>query len=70
MVLELAAIGALALVVCILLTLQRHRSGRRPPTDVADRIQVLSDSLVTLQRTLDARLDYATEGLNTSLVTA
>jgi DNA recombination protein RmuC len=67
--LEVAAITGLALVVIALLVLQVRGLGRHPPTDITDRVQALADGLVNLQRTLDARIDHATQALNTSLVT-
>jgi DNA recombination protein RmuC len=67
--LELVTIAGLALAVLVLLILQLRPGGRHPPADVADCLQGLSDSLVHLQRTLDARIDHTTQALNTSLVT-
>lgn len=66
--LEVVAIGGLAIVVFVLLILQLRTLGHRPSTDAADRMQMLADSLVTLQRSLDARIDQASQALNTSLV--
>lgn len=67
--LELATIGGLVLVVLVLLIRQVRSGERHTPTDVANRLQGLSDSLVHLQQTLDARIDHVTQALNTSLVT-
>lgn len=67
--LELVTIGGLVLVVLVLLILQFRSGERHAPTDVANRLQGLSDSLVHLQQTLDARIDHVTQALNTSLVT-
>jgi DNA recombination protein RmuC len=69
MMFEIAAIGGLALVVLILLTLQLRTLSHQPPADLADHLHGLSDSLIALQRTLDARIDHANQALNTSLVT-
>jgi DNA recombination protein RmuC len=69
--LELAAISGLALVIILLICLicLRRTPGRQPPADLAARLQVLSEGLLNLQRTLDARIDHASQALNTSLVT-
>jgi DNA recombination protein RmuC len=66
--LELAAISGLVLVIVLLLC-QLRTLARQPPADLAARFQVLSEGLLNLQRTLDARIDHASQALNTSLVT-
>jgi DNA recombination protein RmuC len=67
--LEFAIIGGLVLVVCALLIMQFRHLGRQPPADLAERMQALSENLVNLQRTLDARIEHSGQALNTSLVT-
>ena len=67
--LEFAIIGGLVLVVCALLIMQFRHLGRQPPADLAERVQALSENLVNLQRTLDARIEHSGQALNTSLVT-
>jgi DNA recombination protein RmuC len=67
--LELVIIGGLGLVIVALLAWHLHTLGRQSPPDLADRVQILSEGLLNLQRTLDARLDHSTQALNTSLVT-
>ncbi|MGH8064124.1 MAG: DNA recombination protein RmuC [Candidatus Entotheonellia bacterium] len=67
--LELVLISSLGLVVIALLVWHLCTLGRRPSPDLADRVQVLSEGLFNLQRTLDARIDHSTQALNTSLVT-
>ncbi len=56
-------LGAIALLLWHLRTLRRH-----PAADLAERVQGLSEGLLNLQRTLDARIDHSTQALNTSLV--
>ena len=67
--LELVLISSLGLAVIALLVWRRCTLGRRPSPDLVDRVQVLSEGLFNLQRTLDARIDHSTQALNTSLVT-
>jgi DNA recombination protein RmuC len=67
--LELVLISSLGLAVIALLVWRLCTLGRRPSPDLADRVQVLSEGLFNLQRTLDARIDHSTQALNTSLVT-
>jgi DNA recombination protein RmuC len=67
--LELVIIGGLGLVVIALLVWHLRMLGRQAPSDLADRVQMLSEGLLNLQRTLDARIDHSTQALNTSLVT-
>jgi DNA recombination protein RmuC len=67
--LELVIIGGLGLVVVILLLWHLCALQRHPSSDLAERVHVLSEGLLSLQRTLDARLDHSTQALNTSLVT-
>jgi DNA recombination protein RmuC len=67
--LELVIIGGLGLVVIALLVWPLRTLGRQSPSDLADRVQLLSEGLLNLQRTLDARIDHSTQALNTSLVT-
>jgi DNA recombination protein RmuC len=67
--LELVIIGGLGLVVIALLVWHLRTLGRQAPSDLADRVQMLSEGLLNLQRTLDARIDHSTQALNTSLVT-
>jgi DNA recombination protein RmuC len=67
--LELVLIASLGLIIMALLVWHLCRVGRQPPSDLAERVQVLSEGLLNLQRTLDARLDHSTQALNTSLVT-
>jgi DNA recombination protein RmuC len=67
--LELVIIGGLGLVVVILLLWHLRALQRHPSSDLAERVHVLSEGLLSLQRTLDARLDHSIQALNTSLVT-
>ncbi len=67
--LELVIIGGLGLVVVVLLLWHLRTLGRQPSSDLAERVHLLSEGLLNLQRTLDARLDHSTQALNTSLVT-
>src|SRR5919108_5789025 len=67
--LEVVIIGGLGLVIMALLGWSLRTLGRRSSPDLAERVQMLSEGLVNLQRTLDARLDHSTQALNTSLVT-
>ena len=67
--LEWVIIGGLALVIMALLGWYLRTLGRRSPQDLAERVQMLSEALLNLQRTLDARIDHSTQALNTSLVT-
>jgi DNA recombination protein RmuC len=67
--LESVIIGGLGLVIMALLAWYVRMLGRRPPSDLAERVQMLSEGLLNLQRTLDARIDHSTQALNTSLVT-
>jgi DNA recombination protein RmuC len=66
---ELVIIGSLALVIVALLVGYMHRLGRQSPQELAERVQRLSEGLLNLQRTLDARIDHSTQALNTSLLT-
>jgi hypothetical protein len=68
--LEPVLIGGLLLVVVVLLVMQFRSLGARPPTDLAERVQALTENLVNLQRTLDARIEHSGQALNTSLVTS
>jgi DNA recombination protein RmuC len=67
--LEFVIIGGLGLVIMALLGWYLHMLGRRSPPDLAERVQMLSEGLLNLQRTLDARIDHSAQALNTSLVT-
>jgi DNA recombination protein RmuC len=67
--LEFVIIGGLGLIVAILLIWHLRTLGRPSTPDLAERVQGLSEGLLNLQRTLDARLDHSTQALNTSLVT-
>ena len=67
--LELLIISGLGVVVIALLLWHLRTLGRQPSADLAERVHLLAEGLVTLQRTLDARLDHSTQALNTSLVT-
>jgi DNA recombination protein RmuC len=67
--LELVIIGGLGLVVVVLLLWHLRALQRQPSSDLAERVRLLSEGLLNLQRTLDARLDHSTQALNTSLVT-
>jgi DNA recombination protein RmuC len=67
--LESVIIGGLGLVIMALLASYLRTLGRRSPSDLAERVQMLSEGLLNLQRTLDARIDHSTQALNTSLVT-
>jgi DNA recombination protein RmuC len=67
--LELVIIGGLGLVVVILLLWHLRALQRQPSSDLAERVHILSEGLLNLQRTLDARLDHSSQALNTSLVT-
>jgi DNA recombination protein RmuC len=67
--LELAIIGGLGLAVIALLVWHLGTLAGHPSSDLGDRVQVLSESLLNLHRTLDARIDHSTQSLNTSLVT-
>jgi DNA recombination protein RmuC len=67
--LELVLIAGLGLISIALLVWHLRSLGRQPPSDLIERVQLLSEGLLNLQRTLDARLDHSTQALNTSLVT-
>src|SRR5919109_4461008 len=67
--LELVIIGGLGLVIIALLAWYLCTLGRQSPSDLAERVQMLSEGLLNLQRTLDARIDHSAQALNTSLVT-
>ena len=67
--LESVIIGGLGLVIMALLAWYVRTLGRRSPSDLAERVQMLSEGLLNLQRTLDARIDHSTQALNTALVT-
>jgi DNA recombination protein RmuC len=67
--LELVIISGLGLLVIILLTWYLRTLGRPSTPDLAERVQGLSEGLLNLQRTLDARIDRSSQALNTSLVT-
>jgi DNA recombination protein RmuC len=67
--LELVMISGFGVVVIALLVWHLHALRRQPPSAMAERVQVLSEGLLNLQRTLDARIDHSTQALNTSLVT-
>jgi DNA recombination protein RmuC len=67
--LELAIIGGLGLVILALLAWYVCTLRRPSPSDPADRLQMLSEGLLQLQQTLDARIDHSTQALNTSLLT-
>jgi DNA recombination protein RmuC len=66
---ELVIIGSAALVIVALLVWYVHRLGRQSPQELAERVQLLAEGLLNLQRTLDARIDHSTQALNTSLLT-
>jgi DNA recombination protein RmuC len=67
--LELVLISGFGVAVMALLVWHLRTSGRQSVPDVANRIQGLSEGLLNLQRTLDARIDHSTQALNTSLIT-
>jgi DNA recombination protein RmuC len=67
--LELVIIGGLGLMITTLLAWCLRTLGHRSPSDLAERVQMLSEGLLNLQRTLDARIDHSGQALNTSLVT-
>jgi DNA recombination protein RmuC len=67
--LEVAIIGGVGLVIMVLLAWYLCTLRRQSPSDLAERVQMLSEGLLNLQRTLDARIDHSMQGLNTSLVT-
>jgi DNA recombination protein RmuC len=67
--LELVLIAGLGLIIMALLVWYLHALGRQVPSDLAERVQLLSDGLLNLQRTLDSRIDRSTQALNTSLIT-
>jgi DNA recombination protein RmuC len=67
--LELVLISGFGVAVTALLIWHLRTLGRQSPPDLADRIQGLSEGLLNLQRTLDARIDHSTQALNTSLIT-
>ena len=67
--LELVIISGFGGAVIALLAWHLRTFGRQPPSDLAERLQVLSEGLLNLQRTLDARIDHSAQALNTSLVT-
>jgi DNA recombination protein RmuC len=67
--LELVMISGFGVVVIALLVWHLHALRHQPPSAMAERVQVLSEGLLNLQRTLDARIDHSTQALNTSLVT-
>jgi DNA recombination protein RmuC len=66
--LELVIISGLGLGAIALLLWHLRTLRRQPPADLAERVQGLSEGLLNLQRTLDARIDHSTQALNTSLV--
>jgi DNA recombination protein RmuC len=67
--LELVLISGFGVAVMALLVWHLRTSGRQSSPDVANRMQGLSEGLLNLQRTLDARIDHSTQALNTSLIT-
>jgi CII-binding regulator of phage lambda lysogenization HflD len=67
--LEFVVIGGLGLVITALLVWYLCTLGRQSPSDFGERVQMLSEGLLNLQRTLDARIDHSAQALNTSLVT-
>jgi DNA recombination protein RmuC len=67
--LELVIISGFGVVVIALLMWHLHTLRRYPASDLAERVQLLSEGLLNLQRTLDTRIDHSTQALNTSLVT-
>jgi DNA recombination protein RmuC len=67
--LELVIISGLGLVSIVLLVCYLRMWGRPSQPDLAERVQMLAEGLLNLQRSLDARLDHSTQALNTSLVT-
>jgi DNA recombination protein RmuC len=67
--LELTIISGLGIAVIVLLLWNARRLGNQPASDLAERVHLLSEGLLNLQRTLDARLDHSSQALNTSLVT-
>jgi DNA recombination protein RmuC len=66
--LELVIISGLGLIVVILLAWYLRTLGRPSTPDLTERVQGLSEGLLNLQRTLDARIDQSSQALNTSLV--
>jgi DNA recombination protein RmuC len=69
MMLEFVVIGGLGLVITALLVWYLCTRGRQSPSDLGERVQMLSEGLLNLQRTLDARIDHSAQALNTCLVT-
>jgi DNA recombination protein RmuC len=67
--LELVIIAGLGLIITALLVWHLRTLAQQPPSGLAERVQLLSDGLLNLQRTLDARIDRSTQALNTSLIT-
>ena len=67
--LELVLISGFGVAVTALLVWHLRTLGRQSIPDVANRMQGLSEGLLNLQRTLDARIDHSTQALNTSLIT-
>lgn len=68
--LELVIVSALVLlaIVCAVLIWQIHILKRRSPAGAADRLQTLAEGLLTLQRTLDARIEHSGQATNSVLV--
>jgi DNA recombination protein RmuC len=67
--LEVAVIGGLGLAIVALLGWYLRALRRPASPDLAERVQMLAEGLLNLQRTLDARIDHSTQALNSSLVT-
>ena len=66
---EVVIIGGLGLAIMALLGWYLHALRRPASPDLAERVQMLAEGLLNLQRTLDARIDHSTQALNSSLVT-
>ncbi|MGH8059591.1 MAG: hypothetical protein ACREOH_20520, partial [Candidatus Entotheonellia bacterium] len=69
--LELVIVSALVLlaIICAVLIWQIHILKRRSLAGGADRLQTLADGLLTLQRTLDARIEHSGQATTSVLVT-
>jgi DNA recombination protein RmuC len=67
--LELVIISGFGVAITALLVWHLRTLGRQPSSGLTDRLHGLSEGLLNLQRTLDARIDHSTQALNTSLIT-
>ena len=69
MIFEWVIIGGLGLVFMALLVWYPRTLGHRSSSDLSEQVQMISEGLLSLQRTLDARVDHSAQALNSSLVT-